>query len=1207
MRAVCLLVVLASLFGVSAAAQEAPQNLARSATRVTASSWRPEYPPAEAIDGDMRTSFSVALGQKHAQWYQIDWASPQIIGGFAFGQPDRYTESFDVELLEAGQWVKVAHAGTPGPKLSRNVFVTFEPHRATAMLLTNIESTEVGGCAFYEIAVYSDPSVVKRMQNAVDVAVAGDTTGHLVGTVSIESGSQGLVGADVTVAGNGPGGAWERSTKTGDHGLFTVPLPLGAKGAIKVHASQGERSGDATVEASDIAMRLTPRPTTGRMSLEGEWQFMPDPPKDFYKKSNLPWKPITVPSNYEMKGYRTKTDTAAFRKTVVIPKSWAGKRIRLRPEAIYSYAEVWLNGKRVGSHEGGATPFELDLTDAAKPGQKNELCVFIKARSRSADIDHMSVYAYFEVAGIWRPIEMFCLEPSHIARLTYAVKFDKNYRDATLSMDVKLANEQGKHVDGNLRLTLLDPNGKEVKTIWVGERLNPWEAKTDTFGATIKKPVQWNAELPRTYKLVAEWNVNGQGPAKTEQPVGFRQVEIKGRAFSINGKPVRLFGTCLHSSDPFDGRAISVERVKQDLELIKEANLNAIRTSHYPPHPMTPVIADQLGIYIEDEGPSCWGDGNEDLRNAPMYIGIVSEYLERDRNHPSVVYWSTCNESNYGIIFQLAHRYAKMLDPTRPVGGTYAPLEMDNDIYVLHHPTNIYDHIEETKKLNKPVFYDECLTVPHGWNDLAHSEEVDPGMHDMWEWKILDIRRQIMGGENQVGTMSWAWVDDAFLLPGRGITNSRREMAQILYQNAVYKMPGRGYQGDTVWGMVDGWRRPRPEWWEAKKVYSPVIIEEKPLNLPMRAGEPVSVPVENMNWFANLNAYTCKWSIGGEEGTARANVPPSSKGVLHIPAHVMADEVLTLKWYDETGRLVDAYNLRFMTHHESVWRLGKPAEVSVENDRYLSGARAVYLRAHGSELAFDQVSGVLMWGLKDNEEVLLHGPTFHILRSDDALTENPVDWKFSGESHAPGVIRWNGAFGTDFVGGYEIRMDEASEIQIDYSFTYKGAQDLYAREIGLQFEVPLSYDRLDWDKQSAHSYYPPDHIGRPVGTALAHPKVAQSVPPKGRPYGLDDHPWGSNDFRSTKRNVYWASITNPSGQGMVVVSDGSQHVRAKVGVHGIAFNVLDFYGGSGPPKHWSVEGFHYGPGHAIKPGDVLKGTVHLELLGANRATLGARR
>src|SRR5579862_5027494 len=332
----------------SASVAQVPINLARRAIRATASSWRPEYPPSDAIDGDMKTSFSVALGAKKGQWYQIDWSTPQTIGGFAFWQPDRYTESFDVELLEGGQWITVAHAGSPGRQLGRNVFVAFHPQEATSLRLANILSTDVGGCAFYEIAVYSDPRVVDQMENAVDVAVAGDTTGRLLGTASIESGSQGVVGARVTVDGGAPIGEWTRHAVTDEHGFFTVDMPLNPVGPIRVHVMQGDRRGDLKVNASDIAQRLTPRPLIGRLDLDGEWEFLPDPPKDFVQQSSkLPWKPIKVPSCYEMQGYRTKTDTAALRRFVEIPKEWAGKRIRLRPESIYSYAAVWLNGKRV--------------------------------------------------------------------------------------------------------------------------------------------------------------------------------------------------------------------------------------------------------------------------------------------------------------------------------------------------------------------------------------------------------------------------------------------------------------------------------------------------------------------------------------------------------------------------------------------------------------------------------------------------------------------------------------------------------------------------------------------------------------------------------------------------------------------------------------------------------------------------------------------
>ena len=212
--------------------------------------------------------------------------------------------------------------------------------------------------------------------------------------------------------------------------------------------------------------------------------FFPTRPPDFQNKAaGLAWKPLKVPSNYEMEGFTTKTDTAAYHKVVTIPQEWAGKRIRLRAEAIYSSCDVWLNGQRVGGHDGGATPFELDLSAAAKPGQPNDLCILVKARSKAAMIDNMSVYAYFEIAGIWRPLELFCVEPVHVARLTYATVFDKQYKDADLAVDVKVVNEQPKAVESNLALTVLDPAGKivELKGLDATVSLGPWEAKTVTL------------------------------------------------------------------------------------------------------------------------------------------------------------------------------------------------------------------------------------------------------------------------------------------------------------------------------------------------------------------------------------------------------------------------------------------------------------------------------------------------------------------------------------------------------------------------------------------------------------------------------------------------------------------------------------------------------------------------------------------------------
>jgi hypothetical protein len=214
----------------------------------------------------------------------------------------------------------------------------------------------------------------------------------------------------------------------------------------------------------------------------------------------------------------------------------------------------------------------------------------------------------------------------------------------------------------------------------------------------------------------------------------------------------------------------------------------------------------------------------------------------------------------------------------------------------------------------------------------------------------------------------------------------------------------------------------------------------------------------------------------------------------------------------------------------------------------------------------------------------------HDVAGDSVWHFKGADYKIEGNQ---AVLNWKGNYGKDFDGGFQIRMDDAGDIEYRYEFKYNGP-DVWVREIGLDFEVPLSFDKLSWDRNAEFSYYPDDHIGRPVGETVAHPNVLQTVPPTNRPFGLDEHIWGCNDFRSTKRHIYTASLTDQDGLGIKVFSDGSQHVRATVGAHAICFKVLDFYGGTGLTYHG---GWHFGPGHLVKTGEVLKGTVRLKLLG----------
>ena len=199
---------------------------------------------------------------------------------------------------------------------------------------------------------------------------------------------------------------------------------------------------------------------------------------------------------------------------------------------------------------------------------------------------------------------------------------------------------------------------------------------------------------------------------------------------------------------------------------------------------------------------------------------------------------------------------------------------------------------------------------------------------------------------------------------------------------------------------------------------------------------------------------------------------PSSKGVLNIPAPTgpTSDDTLSLEWYDETGRMVNAYS-RGSKNTKNPSGKWAAAAVAEESGRYLSGANAVYLRGNRCEIAFDKVSGGLMWALKDDEQVLSSGPTLHVLNGERPTADDPQGWKFTGESHETGSIDWKGAFGNEYEGGYRIHMDDAGQIEIAYEFKYKGP-DICAREVGLQWELPLAFDRLDWDRAAEHSVYP---------------------------------------------------------------------------------------------------------------------------------------
>jgi hypothetical protein len=416
-------------------------------------------------------------------------------------------------------------------------------------------------------------------------------------------------------------------------------------------------------------------------------------------------------------------------------------------------------------------------------------------------------------------------------------------------------------------------------------------------------------------------------------------------------------------------------------------------------------------------------------------------------------------------------------------------------------------------------------------------------------------------------------------------------------------MPKRGLVGDAPWGVVDGWRRKKPEFWTTKKVHSPVKVKEGPLPLPA-AGEPIVVPVENQYDFTDLSELAIQWDLGSEQGVTRAALPPHAAGQFAIRTSrpPQAGERLRLEFVDASGRTVDAYRLPLGTTQppQPLFRPPPSGPLRVREENLLAG-RATRVVGSGFELAFDQSTGRLRRGVSFGEALLLDWPELHLVPGGAPFSPLPAvaSWRLrdlrvkpDGQNVRVEIV---GSY-DHFEGQYHLVVTPTGELTVHASFKYSG-EKLVVRELGLAFPAPRECDQLGWERRGEWSVYPTDDIGRLAGQTRAFAVHSDHLPPTW-PWAEDNSPLGCNDFRSTKRHIYWASIGYPAGPGVWVKSDGNQHVRATVEADRISLCVNDWYGGTHSRFEWTS---NYGEGRSISPAELLECTVRLQLAQAATA------
>jgi alpha-L-fucosidase len=987
------------------------------------------------------------------------------------------------------------------------------------------------------------------------------------------------------------GQAWKeiaRGTTIGYKRLCRVPTVKASKVRLRI---LGERAPawisnfglflDPTRTEAHPAITPVPAETPGLkdfvIDLGGSWRFAAVPPRLFWENGVDPasWAEVKVPGEWATQGFNLSQDVErAYKRKVSIPASFAGRLIILRFDGVYSYARVWVNGTFVRDHHGGFTSWECDVTDLVAAGEPAWITVGVT--DMSDEISWGSNYAKHNIGGILRGVRLVALPEVHAARLHVETGLDAAYRNGTLKVSVTLRLREAGAAD--VRLSLEAPDGSELRLTPGVIRLTADEPEK-AIVVPVGPVLTWDAEHPRLYRLKASVVVAGKTVEVLKKDVGFRLIEVRGNKLLVNGREVKLRGGDRHDVHPLTGRSVPPEFDELDARLFRDANINFIRTSHYPPSETFLAACDRTGIYVEEENAVCFVSthGNYATSADPgfrdRYLGQFTEMIERDRSHPSVLLWSLGNESRWGENIKQLYNHVKAVEPSRPVIWSYPDTVPKGtsgyDVYSYHYPGFDADLKSAViPKLNDEWAHVACYNVD--------TLKRDPGVRDFWGASIRKFWENAFAADGCLGGAIWGLIDDVFFLPGSTC-------------------------GYGEWGIIDGWRRPKPEYWHVKKAYSPVRVVEGPM-IGLTHGQPIHVPVKN--WFdhTDLAELVVTWSVAARSGRmAGPKIPPRGEGMLVVPAvEAKAGDVLRLEFSRPDGTVVDEYALPVGEPAKPAWPpAGGPAPALSEDASFIT------VSGKDFKVVFCKSTGLIASAERGGKTLLVGGPVPY-----EAPSPFPPWSLMSLESRVEGdeaVVRSRGSL-SGALAAYQIRIDGRGLISVDYEVLLQGRPG-GASERGLSLVLPAETSSLSWKRTGLFSVYPGDHIGRNEGTALrVRPGTADTYhkPPAWSwasdmadyfLFGKDHDGYGATrDFRSLKAGIVWAEAGFAgTGARLRVEADGSKAVRAEVLPDGrVRLHVLDA---------WSYPDLGWGNDGGVKgfPG-TLKGTLRLRLAAAPIST-----
>ena len=872
-------------------------------------------------------------------------------------------------------------------------------------------------------------------------------------------------------------------------------------------------------ENEELALKNDWRLSNNYIDLNGSWKFKwvekpADLPEYFYKTSfnDSTWDDFTIPANWEINGYGypiyvnqpyefknlieinpplvpTKYNpTGVYRKEIVINKKWLQKDIFLHVGTAKSNLKVWVNGEYIGYGEDGKLPQEFNISNFIKEGKNN---ITMKVM-RWSDGSYLECQDFWRMSGITRDSYLYSRNKVHLRDFELITELDDTYSHGILKILTSFSSSI-KNTKYRLEILLKDDSIIIAsKELMINELVND-----PMVEFSVKNPKKWSAETPNLYTVnFILKDKKGETVETIPQKVGFRKIEIKGGQLLVNGQPVYIKGVNRHETDPTTGQTISKERMEQDIKVLKEFNINAVRTSHYPNDDYFYDLCDKYGIYVVGEANiESHGIGyriTKTLGNKPSWekahLQRIQRMVERDKNHPSIIIWSMGNEAGNGYNFYRGYLWIKDRDPSRPIQyerataaawtGKGMKFDWNSDIIspMYSPPDGMEEYIKENPNPDRPFI--QCEYAHAMGNSLGNFKEY---------WDLIRKHDNFQGG------FIWDMLDQSIY--------KTKEDGTIIFAYGGDFGP-KDVPSDNNFlnnGVFSPERKPNPHAFEVKKVYQNI-------HTTWADKELTTIEIYNENFFIDLSNVTLKWQlllngkIADEGHITDLDVNPQQKKNYKLPINSL--ELANKEVFVNIG-----YHLKqeepflrkdYKIAEEQLLLINSSANAIVLNGgntkmEIVEKDNKVSFKSRNASIVFDRKSGMMKHFQYKNKNILKDGyelrPNFWRAPNDNDMgarsQKKLVSWKTAGEN--PLLKNWTYKNTSDnkviITANYRLE-DVFSDLILKYEINEDG-EILIAQTIkidtdkevpmmprfGMKMTLPKEFENIEYYGRGPHENY----------------------------------------------------------------------------------------------------------------------------------------